>query len=90
MGLLEKHPELFYKAKAYEKVDPNSNQKFTWVQNQTLGDIERDKEKIRERVAKLEKPEHEKKRLFDLYDEFGSNPTQFDDDPGDACLICHL
>jgi 3'-phosphoadenosine 5'-phosphosulfate sulfotransferase (PAPS reductase)/FAD synthetase len=90
VGLLEKHPELFYKAKAYEKIDPNSNQKFTWVQNTTLSELERDKEKIKERIAKLQKPEQEKKRLYELYEEFSSNTTQVDDDPGDACLICHL
>jgi 3'-phosphoadenosine 5'-phosphosulfate sulfotransferase (PAPS reductase)/FAD synthetase len=90
VGLLEKHPDLFYKAKTYEKVDPKTNQKFTWVQNTTLGDIERDKNKIKERVAKLQKPEHEKKRLIELYEEFSVDRTQVDDDPGDACLICHL
>ena len=90
MGLLEKHPELFYKAKAYEKIDPNSNQKFTWVQNTTLSEVERDKAKIKERIATLQKPEQEKKRLYELYDGFSSNTTQVDDDPGDACLICHL
>jgi 3'-phosphoadenosine 5'-phosphosulfate sulfotransferase (PAPS reductase)/FAD synthetase len=90
VGLLEKHPDLFYKAKTYEKTDPASNQKFTWVQNTTLGEIERDKDKIKERIAKLQKPEHEKKRLYDLYEEFSTDRSQIEDDPGDACLICHL
>jgi len=56
----------------------------------TLGDIEKDKEKIKERLANLEKPEHEKKRLYELYQEFSTERTATDDDPGEACLICHI
>ena len=89
VGLLEKHPDLFYRAKAYEKVDPKTSQKFTWIAGLTLGDIERDKDKIKERAAQLQKAAQDRKTLYELFEEFSVNKTG-DDDPGDACLICHL
>src|SRR5262245_52551644 len=90
VGLLEKHPDLFYKAKTYEKVDHKTSQKFTWVQNMTLGDVERDREKIKEQAVKLKNQQANKVTLFELFDEFSSDRPGTDDDPGDACLICHL
>ena len=89
VGLLEKHPDLFYRAKAYEKVDPKTSQKFTWIAGLTLGDIERDKDKIKERAAQLQKAAQDRETLYELFEEFSANRSG-DDDPGDACLICHL
>jgi len=90
VGLLEKHPDLFYKAKAYEKVDSNTGKNFTWVQGSTLADIERDREKIKERAAKPQNSAQDKKTLFEIFDSFSRNPIQTEEDPGDACLMCHL
>ena len=90
VGLLEKHPDLFYKAKAYEKVDSKTGKNFTWVQGATLADIERDREKIKDRAANSQKSTGEKKTLYEMFDEFAVERTQQEEDPGDACMICHL
>src|SRR5262249_3971835 len=44
VGLKERHPELFEKAKAYEKQDPVTGVRYTWSQSESL--------------AELAKPEH--------------------------------
>jgi len=51
VGLLENHPELFEKAKAYEKVSEDGTQ-FTWQQGESLEELARP-----ERVAQI-KAEH--------------------------------
>lgn len=38
-GLRKHHPDLFKKAKAYEKVD--GNKKYTWIANRSLSDVEK-------------------------------------------------
>ena len=39
IGLAENHPDLFEKAKQYEKVDATTGKLFTWVQGMTLDDV---------------------------------------------------
>ena len=39
VGLAENHPELFEKAKQYEKTDETTGKQFTWVRGMTLSDI---------------------------------------------------
>ena len=41
VGLAENHPDLFEKAKAYEKVDPESGKMFTWIRGMTLSDLDK-------------------------------------------------
>ncbi len=89
VGLLENHPDLFYRSKGYEKVDPTTGRQFTWVQGSTLIRIERDKDKIKERADRARKTMGGKKTLYEQFEEFSTNRLE-DDDPGDSCLICHL
>src|SRR4051812_145290 len=39
VGLLEKHPDLFEKAVAYEKVDPTTGQRYTWQHGESLREL---------------------------------------------------
>lgn len=39
IGLAENHPDLFKRAKQYEKVDPDTGKRFTWVQGMTLDEV---------------------------------------------------
>ena len=39
IGLAENHPDLFERAKQYEKVDPETGKLFTWVQGMTLAQV---------------------------------------------------
>lgn len=89
VGLLERHPDLFYRSKAYEKVDERTGQRFTWIQGSTLVTIEREKDKIKERAATVNRQDQNPTTLFEIFERF-SKEKPGEDDPGDACLICHL
>ena len=89
IGLLETHPDLYEQAKAYERTDPRTGEKYTWIQNGSLADLARP-----ERIAKI-KEEYQRRLAREkgfcanaLLDEV------FDAD-GDAagsrgCLVCDL
>jgi 3'-phosphoadenosine 5'-phosphosulfate sulfotransferase (PAPS reductase)/FAD synthetase len=88
VGLLERHPDLFKKAMAYEKIDSNTGERFTWVQNESLEELARP-----ERVAAI-KANYEKQKTYQeksaahlgLKDIFVA-----DDESSDiACTMCHL
>jgi len=91
VGLLENHPDLFYRAKTYEKPAPSQNEHgFTWIPELSLIQIERNKDEIKRKAALADAAAHEKKRrtLFELFaqeselseNESGENP----------CLMCDL
>ena len=87
VGLREKHPALFEKAKEYEKADEG----FTWVQKESLVQLESPK-----RIAEIKEKEKEqrarakaRRKPRNLAEAFGAMPLgDLDEDPG--CLICHL
>ncbi len=87
VGLLENHKDLFEKAKSFEKEDPVTGRRYTWVQRESLEELSRP-----ERIAEI-KAEH-KQRLIDL--ELRRKNLSLSevlaDDNGDerACLICEL
>lgn len=88
VGLLEQHPDLFARAKTYEKVDGETGRGFTWVQGSSLIRIEREKDKIKQRAMLKEELGKNKRTLFEQFDEFSSSTNE--EDQGEACLICHL
>lgn len=87
IGLKETHPELFEKAKAYEKPEEG----FTWIKGEPLtnfenpervAEVKRREEARRARLASQRKPKT-------LAEAFGFAALDDpDDEPG--CLICHL
>lgn len=93
-GLKERHPDLYEKAKAYEKVenDPITGQakSYTWSQSESLIQLEKP-----ERLAQI-KAAHAKalaeagnrnksKRLTEVFEE-----VLGDDDDTTPCMICNL
>jgi hypothetical protein len=88
VGLLETHPDLFRKAAEYERVDPMTGERYTWVQGESLSDLFKDS-----RVLQI-KADYEKRRAAEgrvLRD--ASLEQVFDQDCGGsegACLVCHL
>jgi 3'-phosphoadenosine 5'-phosphosulfate sulfotransferase (PAPS reductase)/FAD synthetase len=90
VGLKEKHPDLYEKAKQYEQVDPATGRMYTWVERESLIQLEQP-----ERVAEI-KAMHAQY----LEDQMGASkgkrlPQVFEealDDENDdrPCLICHL
>lgn len=85
VGLLRRHPDLYEKAKAYEKT--KGDKQFTWVEGSTLKDVERNADEIMRRAdEKAIKDEKNKKKLT-LFEILNS---ETDDKTDQSCLICEL
>lgn len=80
VGLMERHPDLFEKAKAYEKVDPLTGQRYTWQQKESLAELARDARVLQ--IRELPEARRSGSRLIDVLSE--------EDPDDDACLICTL
>lgn len=89
VGLLENHEELFNQAQAYEKIDPETGERFTWMQDESLAEL-----RVPERVAAIKK-EYERRMQREAH-KFVSNQRLCDmwndDEEGQdlACLVCHI
>lgn len=59
VGLLEHHPQLFEKAKQYERCDPETGKRYTWNSGESLEDLSRP-----ERIAQI-KAEHARQQRSD-------------------------
>ena len=89
VGLLEQHPDLFELAKDYEKFNPETGERFTWSQGESLEELSQP-ERIAQIKANAEKAMASKKIakpnrhlieiLTDVHD---------DEDDEEPCLICH-
>lgn len=94
IGLLEKHPDKFQKAKDYEKLAIDHGSPFTWIQGEPLSELEKPeriaqiKDEFQKRLEKERKrkpvnpllPEIEIIEIDDLY---------YDDEGAGSCNICH-
>ena len=87
IGLYENHEKLFLKAAAFEKVNPNTGEYFTWVQGKTLMQLLEHAEDIKQEYQKRLARGRRKGMDPDapLMDIFPG-----DDDSQGSCLICHL
>ena len=56
--LLERHPELFEEAKAYEKVDPETGKRYTWAPGESLEEIAKP-----ERLAQIRRRSADKRAV---------------------------
>jgi len=88
IGLHETHPDLFEKAKQFEKFDPETGERYTWNQGESLDELLKRKEAIME--------EHERRKAREasafkghqkLKDVWGDD---LDDGEDLSCNICHL
>lgn len=88
VGLAREHPEFFAEAKAYEKTDPDSGERFTWRQGESLDEL-LEKERARS-GAEGDKPARKgPRRNLPLVQVLADDEDE--DDPEDrACLICEL
>lgn len=77
IGLKNNHPDLFDRAKEYEKVDPLSGKKYTWNQAGTLDEL-----LLKPRKEKAVKLKKSKKLIDNILDD--------ENDSDDGCLICTL
>lgn len=88
VGLLETHPELFKEAMKYEREDPVTGERYTWVQGESLAELSRPerveqiKREFEERMAKSRQPCADQS----LAEVFASEAAE----GASGCLICHL
>jgi len=87
VGLLENHPELYQKAMEYEKENPLTGERYTWIEDESLAElalperIAQIKENFIVRKQKVQFAQHELlKNIFEKSEEAQSN----------ICTICHL
>lgn len=89
--LMERHPEAFAEAKAYEKTAVEHGSPFTWSQGESLEELEQP-----ERIEKV-RAEHER-RMQRMRAKVQPNPLRPDQEPLDiddlygqakVCLACH-
>lgn len=79
VGLADTHPDLFQRAKRYEKEDPITGKKFTWVNGKTLDDVVAERQQIEAATKKTENsPSTWQSKILE------------DDGDDHACLICTL
>ena len=88
VGLLKNHPDLYQKAMEYEKEDPETGERFTWVQGESLAELATD-----ERIAQIKREFEERKARENQRSADLSLAEVFTDDDSETstgCTICHL
>ena len=90
VGLLENHPDLFERAKSYEKFNEKKHTRFTWNQNESLEELSRPERiaQIKEMYKKMlesEKKHPVNKPLHQVFEDMLD--TESDTRP---CNICHI
>lgn len=90
VGLYENHPELFEKAKTYEKFDNMTGKRFTWAEGESLEELVRSERttEIKAKHKALEEKERFLNKNKPLY-EILENSLDMEDDT-EPCLICNL
>lgn len=87
VGLLEKHPDLFQKAKEYEKLQTDGANRYTWSERESLTELERPEriQAIKEHYLKSLDEKKKQKPNRPLLEVLGQ-----DDDDGDnlPCSFC--
>jgi len=91
VGLKEHHPDLFEKAKAYEKIDESTGERYTWIARESLSDLEKPERMAEikanaERELQRAKAEQPNRTLFEV---LTSLDDELDADER-ACLVCDL
>lgn len=85
VGLLRRHPDLFEKAKSFEKTV--GEKKFTWVEGMSLNDIERNADEIMRRAEAKDEKKLETKKKSTLFEILNSDDEA---SSGSACVVCDL
>ncbi len=92
VGLKENHPELYKKAKEYEKTDPDTGERFTWDAAESLDELEEPERvaEIKRRTEKRRKRLQEQRAGKTLMEQFFEDEVRDLEDDGRGCNICHL
>lgn len=82
VALSERHPDLFEKAKAFEKEDSGSGQRFTWSQGETLSELVARASDIKAMAHKMK----ERNKTLSWQESL----ALAEEDAEQSCLICEL
>lgn len=89
VGLSENHPDLFEKAKQYERHDEETGKRFTWNQRESLEELQQP-----ERIEQIRKDFEERKEMLKkrrvnlpLFQSLDIDEVEGEDE---GCNICHL
>jgi len=87
IGLLEKHPNLYWKAADFEKHDQTTGNIFTWIENESLHDLAKPErvEQIKADYDRRIRRSNASGEDITLRDIFSSENTD-----REGCLVCHL
>jgi 3'-phosphoadenosine 5'-phosphosulfate sulfotransferase (PAPS reductase)/FAD synthetase len=85
VGLKENHPDLFEKAKEYEKINEATGERYTWSERESLGELARPERvaEIKERQANMRPSSSKSTKLLHILD-------QDEDDDDLPCSFCHV
>lgn len=86
IGLLERHPDLYWKAAEFEKYDETTGKMFTWVENEALRELSKRAEEIKADFERRSQERGIRRARASLRDVFDSEQ----EDRRDGCLVCHL
>lgn len=81
VGLKERHPDLYDKAKEFEKFDEVTGKSFTWSPKESLVELEQPERMAAIKESQLRQKDAVSGNLIDILDEE-------EDEMG--CLVCHL
>jgi len=87
VGLLENHPDLYEKAKKYEKEDPLTGERYTWAERESLNELQ-----LPERIAQIKEEHARRQEMLKARHQANQTLAQVFEQDGDGagCLICHL
>jgi 3'-phosphoadenosine 5'-phosphosulfate sulfotransferase (PAPS reductase)/FAD synthetase len=91
VGLLENHPDLFEEAKAYEKFDKLTGERYTWNQGESLEELAQPvriaqiKADYQKRAARARVAFKGNQKLKDIWGD-----EDWEEDIEIACSLCHL
>ncbi len=91
VGLLENHPELYERAKAYEKIDLKKGERFTWSEGESLEELSAPERiaDIKQRTKKREEQLRGRRNNVTLMEQFFDEVRDLEDSSS-GCNICHL
>lgn len=84
-GLLKEHPELFEESKTYEKIDPDTGERYTWNQKESLDELAQPERLFQIQTATPRVQMDPSARLLDIL----ADPEE-DDEDEIPCAICTL
>jgi 3'-phosphoadenosine 5'-phosphosulfate sulfotransferase (PAPS reductase)/FAD synthetase len=88
VGLLENHPDLYEKAKTYEKVNKETGERYTWSSRESLDELQRP-----ERVEQIKEETKRRQELLKAKHKPGQTLGEVfsrAEESVEGCLVCHL